>query len=45
MEAHDIKISRLLPELHSDELLIINKVLASPSEKLYLTYPVINAAA
>jgi len=43
MEAHEIKISRLLPELHSDELLIINKVLASPSEKLYLTYPVINA--
>ena len=44
MEEHEIKISRLLPELHSDELLIINKVLASASEKLYLTYPIINAS-
>ncbi len=43
MEEYDIKISRLLPELHSDELLIINKVLASASERLYLTYPIINA--
>lgn len=43
LEAHDLRISRLLPELHSDELLIVNKILASPSEKLYLTYPLLTS--
>ncbi len=44
LETQHIKISHLLPELYSDELLIINKILAAPSERLYLTYPEINAA-
>lgn len=39
LETQDIKLARLLPELHSDELLIVNKTLAAPSEQLYLTYP------
>ncbi|MBE6876847.1 MAG: hypothetical protein E7496_09055 [Ruminococcus sp.] len=43
LEAYHIRIAHLLPELYSDELLIINKILASPSEQLYLTYPEINA--
>ena len=43
LEKHNIKISRLLPELYSDELLIINKIFSAPSEHLYLTYPNINA--
>ncbi|MBR3629696.1 MAG: exodeoxyribonuclease V subunit gamma, partial [Oscillospiraceae bacterium] len=38
LETQNIKLSRLLPELHSDELLIVRKTLASPKEKLYLTY-------
>ncbi len=41
LDAHDLRISRLLPELHSDELLIVNKIVASPSEQLYLTYPLL----
>ena len=43
LEKQHIQIAHLLPELYSDELLIINKILASPSEQLYLTYPEINA--
>ena len=39
LEDYHIHIAHLLPELYSDELLIINKILASPSEQLYLTYP------
>ena len=34
-----ISISRLLPELHSDELMIAVRLLSSPSEYLWLTYP------
>lgn len=43
LEKQNIKISRLLPELYSDELLIINKIFSAPSEQLYLTYPSVNA--
>lgn len=44
LEEQHIKLSRLLPELHSDELLIVRKTLAAPSERLYLTYPLRDAA-
>ncbi|MBQ8927904.1 MAG: PD-(D/E)XK nuclease family protein [Oscillospiraceae bacterium] len=39
-----VSIARLLPELHSDELLILTKLLSAPSEQLYLTYPAVNTA-
>ena len=39
LEAEKISISRLLPELHSDELMIVVKLLCAPSEQLYLTAP------
>lgn len=44
LEDKSISISRLLPELHSDELLIVNKTLAAPTEELYLTYPLTDAS-
>ncbi len=37
--AQKLHITRLLPELYSEELLVINQILASPSERLYLTFP------
>ena len=43
LEQQKINISRLLPELYSDELLIIHKICSAASEQLYLTYPEINA--
>lgn len=39
LEEHDISISRLLPELHSDELMIAVKLLSAPSQAVWLTYP------
>ena len=39
LEDQHISISRLLPELHADEMLIVNKTLASSTQQLYLTYP------
>lgn len=44
LEEQRIRLARLLPELHSDELLIVRKTLAAPSEQLYLTYPLRDAA-
>lgn len=44
LEKRHIRISRLLPELHSDELLIISRTLSAPREQLYLTYPLVDAA-
>ncbi|MBR1529505.1 MAG: exodeoxyribonuclease V subunit gamma [Oscillospiraceae bacterium] len=43
LEEYHIRIAHLLPELYSDELLIINKILAAPTKQLYLTYPAVNA--
>ncbi len=40
LEGQDISISRLLPELHSDELMIVVKLLCAPSEAIFLTYPI-----
>ena len=39
LESHEIAISRLLPELHSDEMLIVAKLLSAPSQTLCLTAP------
>ncbi len=44
LDEKDIRISRLLPELYSDELLIISRIVSAPSERLYLTWPQVNAA-
>ena len=44
LDSRHLHISRLLPELHSDELLIVNKILAAPTQRLYLTYPAYGAA-
>ncbi len=44
LEAQHIKLSRLLPELHSDELLTVRKTLAAASGQLYLTYPKMTTA-
>ena len=42
LEEHTgLTIARLLPELHSDELLILNKLLSAPSEALWLTWPAV----
>ncbi|MDE5768131.1 MAG: PD-(D/E)XK nuclease family protein [Oscillospiraceae bacterium] len=43
LEQQKITIARRLPELYSDELLIIHKIFSACSEQLYLTYPEINA--
>ncbi|MDE6087368.1 MAG: exodeoxyribonuclease V subunit gamma, partial [Oscillospiraceae bacterium] len=43
LEQQKINIARRLPELYSDELLIIHKIFSAPSGQLYLTYPEINA--
>jgi len=44
LDALHIRIFHPTAEQYSDELLTINKILAAPSEKLYLTYPAVNAA-
>ena len=43
LDAEQICISRLLPELHSDELMIVVRLLSSPSEQLWVTYPAYDA--
>lgn len=43
LEQQKISLSRQLPELYSDELLIIHKIFSACSGRLYLTYPEINA--
>ena len=43
LDGEKICISRLLPELHSDELMIVVRLLSSPSEQLWLTYPSLDA--
>lgn len=39
LESRNIAISRLLPELHSDELLIVAKLLSAASHEIWLTAP------
>ncbi|MCR5717488.1 MAG: PD-(D/E)XK nuclease family protein [Oscillospiraceae bacterium] len=39
LEQQEILLARLLPELHSDELMIVVKLLTAPSEQIWLTYP------
>ena len=43
LDSENICIARLLPELHSDELMIVVRTLASASEQLWLTYPALDA--
>ncbi len=45
LQEQQIEISRLFPELYSDERLIVNKMVSAPSEALYLTCPRTNLAA
>ena len=44
LEEQHIHLSRLLPELHADEMLILAKTFSAASEALYLTWPQSDAA-